>query len=898
MFGRWRRSSRLKSRDAGVRMRALESLQESEIAALQDDLLRLARDDEDDQVRVRALGLVADENEVVRLVDDERIGGAAADLLATRCLEDKRPPVANNAAILTACMRLASDEHVPFLLSVTYDVEALVDLALRSRNETRKLVLEHPALATERALAILEKTARGRDKSCYRYAKNRLETLRQTTARCQTLYDRIVEVDMSINKELKQHPNTADSVRAHRGKLAALASTRIDLCAALEQANSDLLAAGGQRGEYSAGDDPLAGVDLYIPDPANDPFKSLVKKLNDLAADMRSGVAVPEARNTRDSIASEWLTNADRFPPTADQHATFEEVSALFSAYEAAWIRAETLNWDDPPPTDPKDLKTWCQTWRKRLSKLDWPAGHTVPGFIEHQQQQLSNSLAGLKDTESARASKLELLHELARAVEAELADGQTKSATRDLKKIRDIASELAAGVALDSETENLINTLSTRLAQLTDWRKYATVPKRQVLISSMRELAENPLPPAEQAEQLKTLRREWQDLGRPAGSEEFALQREFDSLAEEAFKTCEAHYEVQKQLRADNLQARIDICEQIERYLAATDFEQADLKAAREILNAARQAWQTHHPCDRRALQPVEARFESLQKQLHDELKKRWGKNADARRELITRARSALDQDLESQIATIKTLQEEWRNCGALPRGQDQRLWKEFRQVCDQAFASRDAHFDEQRAEQTRLSQLLETAVSELVTASESECSLQEARRLNDAIDHAAQDSRMTAHQRKRRDDANRAIQQRQEETLRGQRLAQLEQWRQWDMSVSESEAAGTKFDSPDPVFDARASGAATPADWKRLALTAEIAADMPSPETDQSERMALQVEFMNTGRRTFSDKDLEQLLKDWCAAGPKDDIAAQLRDRFFAALRSNLNRGKKAPL
>ena len=48
----------------------------------------------------------------------------------------------------------------------------------------------------------------------------------------------------------------------------------------------------------------------------------------------------------------------------------------------------------------------------------------------------------------------------------------------------------------------------------------------------------------------------------------------------------------------------------------------------------------------------------------------------------------------------------------------------------------------------------------------------------------------------------------------------------------------------------------------------------------------MALQIEFMNAGRRDLAAEDYRDLLKRWCSAGPKDTTVDALRERFFNAL------------
>ena len=47
----------------------------------------------------------------------------------------------------------------------------------------------------------------------------------------------------------------------------------------------------------------------------------------------------------------------------------------------------------------------------------------------------------------------------------------------------------------------------------------------------------------------------------------------------------------------------------------------------------------------------------------------------------------------------------------------------------------------------------------------------------------------------------------------------------------------------------------------------------------------MALQIELMNAGIKPH-DRPYQDILKSWCAAGPKDAEADALRERFFNAV------------
>ena len=122
-------------------------------------------------------------------------------------------------------------------------------------------------------------------------------------------------------------------------------------------------------------------------------------------------------------------------------------------------------------------------------------------------------------------------------------------------------------------------------------------------------------------------------------------LQQRFDESADQAFNVCREHFALQNKERKDNLRARKALCEQLQEYLDSTDWTNADMKAAETIMRQARQEWRKYHPCDRKALKPVE-NFETLQDALYRRVKQDWDANINAKEALVKQAEALVEQD------------------------------------------------------------------------------------------------------------------------------------------------------------------------------------------------------------------------------------------------------------
>jgi hypothetical protein len=468
--------------------------------------------------------------------------------------------------------------------------------------------------------------------------------------------------------------------------------------------------------------------------------------------------------------------------------------------------------------------------WRRQ--QLRWPEEHTVPAELLAFEEDLGRVAGEIETLRRTIDSVREKLDQALTAAQAAIDEGRVKDSAEQLRKVREHHATI--GGKLPPGDEQSVNRLSTQLNELKDWQKFATNPKREDLLEQLEALADSVFQPPRLAERLRNLRAEWQQLGHPDNPRARELQQRFDTLAEQVFAPCKAYYDAQATLRAENLERRQQLCAQLESYLAKTNWQDTDLRAAENILRTARIEWRQYHPCERKSLKAVQTRFDDLQQQLHEHIKAGWESNAQRKRDLIESARGLQDSDgaLEDRLDEAKRLQRQWRSIGPVPRKLDQPLWAEFRQVCDALFELRDVAVAEQRAQA----------------------------------------------------DQTRARRQRKRE----QRLQLYQDLEKWDAELALAERAGEieGREAPHPWFDRRTAGDAQVADWLKLTLEAEIAADVSSPPEDQQRRLELQVDMINRGKRSFTTQELEALLEQWCSGGPKDAVADALRTRFFAAV------------
>jgi hypothetical protein len=427
---------------------------------------------------------------------------------------------------------------------------------------------------------------------------------------------------------------------------------------------------------------------------------------------------------------------------------------------------------------------------------------------------------------------------------------------------------------------------IGARLGELADWSKFATLPKREELITVLEQLVATPRTPPEQAGAIKRARADWIALG-PVGRDERELDERFNALAEQAFEPCRDFFREQSDLRKRNLEARGEICEQLEHYLAHADWAQPDLRGAERILRTARDEWRAHHPVEREAGRLLQQHFDSLQDSLSKRVKDLRAGNEQAKRDLVEAARviATSDEPPDARIDAIKRLQQEWKSAGPLPHRLDQELWLAFRAECDRIFTARDAARDADRTALEAAGREAEQLVSafEQRASDVSRAAFDQLRAALTALGEMPREQERAL--RERMTALAEHVRSEEKGAARRERMARLEALLEADCRALPAADGGPGGNDAEARFGSTDPGHAA---LRRLTVRAEILAGMESPSADQALRLEIQVEELNRSlkQQPGVDDSLE-LAQIWCRTpgeGPRRD---ELRTRAFAAFR-----------
>jgi hypothetical protein len=317
----------------------------------------------------------------------------------------------------------------------------------------------------------------------------------------------------------------------------------------------------------------------------------------------------------------------------------------------------------------------------------------------------------------------------------------------------------------------------------------------------------------------------------------------------------------------------------QWESWLAAVDWERAEHGAIQTQSGQMLAQWRSAPLAGFRDERLLRKRADTLRADVEQHLAAARRAELERRQQLIEAALAlGSDPDLRQATDRIKSLQEKWRapeGALRLARGEEQKLWRQFRAACDAVFARRDALRSEEasrREQQAQArTQLLENFAASL---DESNISQIKAAMAHFASQwHAARPGLASARAGPPADGQDRQAralqqraQQRIEELRRESYRGRLDQWRQTAPSTE-----GLDDDALEQGRQARES----------VLLDLELALDLPSPGGSTEARRRRQLEQLQNRFRTGVQQrpDAEKLLAQWHAIAAAADTGQERR-------------------
>ncbi|OUR70348.1 hypothetical protein A9Q73_00240 [Bermanella sp. 47_1433_sub80_T6] len=895
--------------DAAVRLAAIDANTEVQI------INTLAVKDSDQEVRLKAIGLLQDTASLVNLLGDKNsfIKQAATQQYLTITLGSadsqqqlsKIAQVNDTQLLMTIATMMGNNELAQAALANIEDEQQLVNFIKQSASAKARLLamekIKQPAL-----LKAIEKQFKNKDKALTRLAKNKLIAS----------HEKEQELQLAIT-----HTNNL-LANAQQLAEANFKPTFLAELTYLKQAWLKVDSSESQQAEFAIAidacdktllDNQQLQADLLAQQQntqdAQNQHKQALDQLHQLFESCKSGDKSHEtdlATNLKE-ISLAWQQASDLNKADGVSQKEFDTLLAPMLNLQSS---LNTLN--NAHQADEKEAHDFSghlkqlKSCESLLKKINWPSEFPAGKQLHALEAKLALKRAAVDEHKANEKQTLGTLNTLLGQLESNIEDGQLKSAKQQEAKIRKLIKQLPP--QQDKSLTNLFQHLSSQLNELKDWQGFAAAPKFESLCVEMENLITAQIDAKQLSHNIHNLQDQWKALGGlPDKQQHQALWTRFKKAADTAYEPCKQYYQDLSKVKQYNQAQKEEICQQLEIFFEKNDWESADWKAIQGLLDHANSEFRKYSPVENSAHKALQSRFQQASKHIHGKVIGFYQDNAQQKQTIIDKIIALQEQDdLSSAIEECKKQQQNWKAIGPAGR-QEHSLWKTFREQCDALFnrrtAENQAHKQQQNEERNKANALVEQANSlleltsndglqQLATLKQSLQQLEMAPSFMEQKNHQLNKIEEQIQQQRR----ERKVQAQQQLWVNAMDLSQ--QLAQWELTQQGDQQALTasiqEAELPKGAADAlllrlNDKKPHNNDDYLRLCLELEITRDVASPSSDQAARMALQVQRLqkNMGKKLPEQfKQIESLQLEWFALSANTEQYLEFATRFNATL------------
>ncbi len=548
-----------------------------------------------------------------------------------------------------------------------------------------------------------------------------------------------------------------------------------------------------------------------------------------------------------------------------------EQAQQIMSEFETQQMPDDIMQM--PSVAEPlHEFKTQWKLLRKPYGEL-WPKELTAEykRIIEPWQKQLNSYQSDIK-------GQLDKVSGLLRTIEMMIKQGRYRVAMGLNQKLERWWKRLPEHY--QGKLQRQHTSVAEQVAELKDLQSYIAAPRKPALIEQMQELVTQPLAIDAQAKQIKALRSQFNALGKDETEQDMALNKTFDSVCEQAFEPCRAHYQKQQDEREANLASKQALIDSLIALDADNELAMSEVsKKLRQLQNQ----WRKVGHIDFEKVADVQQAYKNAVKALNVKVESYYQENKDSKSLLVTKAQKLVALESTDGVEKAKQLQSEWKTVGHAGRANEDELWQAFR-------LAMDAVFDKQKAESMAQREAVDEHISAITSLIESTQTA--VRQSTNDVEAEQQLVSLTEQSQAHIDALPEKLQ-----TKFIDKISKVE-----DLHLARRAAADKKrvadvygklftvleaWDSeqlPDDVellpmnlqqcFKATSTGTYS---RHELTLLLEIAADLPANEVDNDLRQGLQIQVMANRLQSGIELNKDELLQDWIRHGQlsSDDVS-----------------------
>ena len=893
------RKPRLDHPNAEKRLEALEALSSSD----QDTILSLAQDDENVRVRTAALKRLTSIDHLSKFLDDQELANEAVQLVCAQ-IDAKHPLLSHENIRNYMLEHIKSGAELAEIAQQQSSTQAIAETIFLANSAT----VRHDAVALVANVDVLshcERISRNKDKSVNRFIRDRLSEVKRLQASRDETLSRAEQLIESATRTTATDAHYASLRDAQEASWTEILEELVDLNKRLHEFGVESLDLDMLRTRFPR---RAKSLDENAEDPER--FTTIIAELREAENQSEALEDAEKAWLEALRVQKVPLELSNQFFELTAQIRSEQKHGAVRDQLTERYNKLTSIELTFP---DVKAKENWSNVWR--MNKLAKDHRQNVERFMEHrdfvsldsetqgkwrqQLTEISTHCQGIiQRVDQLFDETLKSIEETMPTLNEKIQEGALQQAVNTERHARNLILRLPEGAR--KRQFDLLAPLTAELKQLLNWKAFATLPKREELCSKIETLRDTPLPPQQQFDQVRELRADWNALGPPSNRDEISLQKRYDDAAEGAWRICAEWFEEQKQERIENANRKEALARELENVIEDTNWDDPDWRELQHVLSQHLKQFKAVGDTDRSRSRTVNKRFFSAYQTIRDRLIKHRQETSKAKEALIEQAKEVCEReelDDQERINAIKGLQAEWKAVGPTFHKAEERLWNEFRTLCNSVFETRRVQREERKETISKNIDQAKDMVDKLLRRARGGKQQFDVNAVHEVEEQLAE-LVLPARIKK---DLDRKLAQ-VDDILADRKLAAMQMQAGERLKLlleKDAELAGYETsDSPIPVewydavqndmvlFESR-TPLADDSKLRDIVLRAEIQAEIEPATTEEEERrLQLRVGDLATtmGRSEASQKDVaEGLIRDWVAVAHGEQ---PMRERFTRAM------------
>ena len=223
------------------------------------------------------------------------------------------------------------------------------------------------------------------------------------------------------------------------------------------------------------------------------------------------------------------------------------------------------------------------------------------------------------------------------------------------------------------------------------DISSFATNPKRDELVSKIKEIADNPLKnPRKQADEIHKVQAQWQTLDQTSKTASQKQWNIFRSYVDKAWLPCGDFFEELNKQKLVNATKKQQVTQDLNEFVQKNNNKFPTIRILRSKLRKFDDSWNSHAPVRDDVFRKLKSDFMDAKKPIFDEINKQNEQIKLKKEQIIESVAKINSEDMDENISKYMNLKKDWNILDKLPHKLEKTLWKKF-------ISSGDRFFEEQ---------------------------------------------------------------------------------------------------------------------------------------------------------------------------------------------------------